>query len=235
MDAYTFRARLQPALVAALPIALAVVAFYPDGITVWTPIWALFSGAGGAFLLAEVGRQGGKKKEAKLWESWGGAPTTQHLRHRDAQNRLTLARLHEKLHQLRPDLKFPSPEEETANPGAADRVYEAAAQYLRDSTRDRTKHHLVFEALCEYGFRRNLWGLKPVGLLLSLVALLATAGASWLYVQGSAAPPAAPLLAATTLSAAFVPLWIFRVNPDWVRSTATAYAERLLGSVESLG
>ena len=137
MDAYTFRARLQPPLVTALPLALSVVAFYPDGVSLWTPVWTLFTAGGGAYLLAELGRDSGKKKEAALWRRFGGAPTTQLLCHRGPANPLTLSRIHQRLQQLRPDLFLPSSDEEAANPAAADQVYVAASDYLRDSTRDR--------------------------------------------------------------------------------------------------
>ena len=53
-------------------------------------------------------------------------------------------------------------------------AYEAAAAYLREQTRDRKAYPLVYEALCEYGFRRNLWGLKPIGLTFSLLGFAAS-------------------------------------------------------------
>ena len=43
-------------------------------------------------------------------------------------------------------------------------------------TRNPERHPLVFKGLIEYGFRRNLLGLKPFGVSLALAAL---AGCSW--------------------------------------------------------
>ncbi len=40
MDAYTLRARVAPALIAALPLAIAVTAFFPEGLSGWTALWS---------------------------------------------------------------------------------------------------------------------------------------------------------------------------------------------------
>jgi hypothetical protein len=108
-------------------------------------------------LVSQVGRHLGKLKEKELFRLWGGPPTTKLLRHRHAPNHVRLARLHSDLQQLT-GLTFPTSEAEAANPGDADSVYEAAVDYLRNETRDPGRFALVFDELCNYGFRRNLRG-----------------------------------------------------------------------------
>ncbi len=41
--------------------------------------------------------------------------------------------------------------------------------YLRENTRDKEKFGLVYAELIGYGFRRNLWGMKKLGVTLSIM------------------------------------------------------------------
>jgi len=231
LDAYTFRARLQPALLAALPLAIAVTAFYPGGVTWWTPFWAAIIACGGTYLLAELAREGGKKKEVALFSSWGGKPATQLLRHRCSPNPVRLAGYHARLHELRPDLIFPSREEEREKPEHADHVYEAAADYLKERTRG---DKLVFQANCEYGFRRNTFGLKRYGVASSALGFLANAGVLVAHYLFGTAVSLPTQLAAVAINGLLASVWLFVVRPDWVRTTAFAYAERLLAAIDAL-
>ena len=235
MDAYTIRARLLPAFLSALPVGIALAGVYPDGFSEWGALWSTVVAAGGTYLIAELGRDAGRNRESALFGTWGGQPTTLRLRHRDAPNPLTVAHYHERLSLLRADLVFPSPADEARDPDAADKVYESATQFLRDSTRDHSKFHLVFEGLCEYGFRRNLWGLKLVGLPLALGSLTAPAAGLIGHARGfwTVSIPAASIALVLTLGFSLV--WVVFIRPDWVKTTAFAYADRLLGAVETLG
>ena len=72
MDAYTLRGRLQPALLATLPLAIAVTALFPNGVTGWTALLSVIVACGGAYLLAEFGRDAGKAegREALCEMGW---------------------------------------------------------------------------------------------------------------------------------------------------------------------
>ena len=76
IDVYSFRARFIPALISVLPVAITVVTFYADAMSWWTPLWATITAFGGTFLVSEIGRDSGKKKEPRLYQEWGGKPTT---------------------------------------------------------------------------------------------------------------------------------------------------------------
>src|SRR5262249_34016597 len=123
-------------------------------------------------LLGQLGRHSGQRKELRLFELWGGTPTTERLRHNGAKNPTVLDRTHKKLKTLM-RTTLPTVAEESADPAAADEVYEACIRFLRDETRDRGKFNLVFEENCNYGFCRNLWGLKPLGITVSVLGLVA--------------------------------------------------------------
>lgn len=234
LDKYTFRARLAPSLIVALPVGLLVVGCFPDALVGWSLIWGIVSWAGGAILLSQIGRDMGVRKESTLFQLWGGKPTSKLLRHSESSNAITLSRRHKAIGALLKDITMPTPEEEKANPGKADEIYEAGITILRERTRDRNKFGLVFEENCNYGFRRNLWAMKPIGLIIavgSLVGILAFV--IWgrvLFGQGDIALPALAGGVITLLAAC----WIVVFTADWVRIAAGAYAERLLECSEQI-
>jgi hypothetical protein len=185
-------------------------------------------------LLAQVGRDAGKRKESRLFASWDGKPTTRLLRHRDSLNRPLLARRHAKLGALL-GTTIPTAMEEAADLRAADEVYEACTAFLRDKTRDRQQFDLIFDENCSYGFRRNLWGMKPLGITVAFLALGA------IVVLLLIDPPGArvghrigTVAVAGVMNLLLLLGWLFVFTPGWVRVPADAYAERLLEACERL-
>ena len=141
-----------------------------------------FLGVAMSMLLAQLGRDLGKKKEAELFAAWGGTPTTLLLRRRPSAlpeglrlNPEARERVRQQLPDLLPDLPLPTIEQETSNPDAADERFGAIVAELRGRTYDTKKFGLLFAENCGYGFRRNLWAMRPVGLLLAVGSTLAAA------------------------------------------------------------
>lgn len=173
LDTYTRRARLKPALVVIFPFVLSVLMFFPTELTLLGIVVSLALFCGGTAVLAQIGRDLGKQKEPELFAMWeGGKPTTRMLRHSTATNRIILERQHRKLQTLLPDLNIPSALEEANNPEIADEIYDACTSFLRGVTRDKDKFSLVFEENCNYGFRRNLWGMKRIGIITTVFGLI---------------------------------------------------------------
>jgi hypothetical protein len=194
------------------------------------PLWCAPLTLAATFLLAQLGRDAGKRAEPALWRSWGGAPTTRRLRHRNhGVNPVIRARQHEKLSELM-HAPLPMLQEEIDDPIRADATYEAAVLFLRENTRAAA---LVFKENVAYGFRRNLWATKPAGIFLSALGTAASVAAIWYrpvvnvnaWLMG--AVPA-------VLNAMLLAWWLLRINTDWVRLAAEAYAERLLATTETL-
>ena len=128
-----------------------------------------------SFLLSQVGADFGKRLEKGLWASWGGPPTTRFLRHGNHEfNNVTRRRVHAKLREL--GLHVPTREEQEQDPCDADTYYESCTQELIRRTRDTGRFPLVFKGLTEYGFRRNLLGLKIFGMSLTVAGV---AGSAW--------------------------------------------------------
>src|SRR5258708_1403854 len=160
-DHYSFRARLQPALLTLLPAALGVFAWTGPGEKWVSALWTLFGTAGGTYFLAMVARNRGKQIEPALWRSWGGAPTTQLLRHSGSANPVMRERWHKYLSRLL-SKSFPTPEDETGDPVSADNLYAAGVKILIDKTRDTKAYPLVYKENVQYGFCRNLYAMRTM-------------------------------------------------------------------------
>ena len=234
LDIYSLKARLWPSLLAGIPLAVGISALIPG---VSFPASAGVGAAGAValmFLLAQVGRSRGKRLEAELFKSWGGKPSVRIMRHRDNTiDPQTKQRYHRNVVAICKDLRMPSAEDEARDHGAADQAYEAATKCLISKTRDTKKFGLLFRENVHYGFCRNAWGLKPLGILCSV---LGAAAGGWRIVaalRASETPPSAAV-AAAALSGLMLLLWSVWVWPKWVRVPAEAYAERLLEASDAL-
>jgi len=87
---------------------------------------------------------------------------------------------------------------------------------------------------CNYGFRRNMLGLRPWGMSVSLLTVLAVlAGLATTLVGISKFSEGILALAAVVAVIAFV-IWWRAVTRDWVKRVAETYAERLFEATESL-
>ena len=245
-DQYTLRARTSPTLFVALPLGILLFVWLPGESLPGAAILALVGTGGGTALADQMGRDRGSRKQTKLWDSWGGAPTTQLLRFRDCPNKENMTRWRSRLEKL-VGHALPSESQETADPEGSDKQYEAAVTVLRSTTRaNRSKFPLVFAELCNYGFRRNLWGMKPLGLALSVVcallcwALVVVTGDllsadTWSTALAKNPDPAlVTRLVGAFFNTAAVIIWTFVVGPGWVRPVAEAYAHRLLEALDTV-
>lgn len=225
-DAYDRRARIAPVVLVAaplLPIALAALVQLPG----WHKLWSAACLAM-PILVEELGRDRGRRLQPELWHAWGGAPTTAMLRWRGAANRVQVERRHALLQeQIRPGLRLPTETEEVQDPKAADDAYEAAVSVLRERTRDASQFPLVRSENARYGFRRNMLGLRPVGLAGSLVGL----GAALLVAVAFRKTMPAFLVVAV-VDALLLLFWWRTVTEAWVRAAAEAYAHALLRSLD---
>jgi hypothetical protein len=232
-DGYDRKARLYPALFCLAPVVVTGMMIAGAKMSGLQSIAATIAACGGAFLLSQLARDEGKKGENQLYEQWGGMPSVAIFRHRDKRlDPITKARYHKTLSTL-VKAKAPSPAEEEKDPATADQTYTAWSNYLRVNTRDTKMYPLLFDELVQYGYRRNLWGLRPVGITTS--ALSAITAAAWCYygrrTKGSWSPETA---GAAGLALVFLLLWAFRFTADWVRIPADAYGERLAETTDKV-
>lgn len=236
MDRYTLRARYYPVVILFFPIIVLGVFYSFQFESYVHALTSLGTVSAFTYLFSQVGRDQGKKKEKKLWEDWGGIPSVQILRinnsHLDPH---TKHRYHQKLQALCPVDTVPNAAMESLDLSSADQIYSAWTRFLIAQTRDTGKYALLFKDNTSYGFRRNLWGLKPYGIGLSVLLLLG----NYVYwaIDKSGLNPIEypPSFAYSTVGLFFfLVFWIVIVNKNWVKLIAFAYAERLCECSESL-
>lgn len=231
LDIYTIKARFRPFVIMVFPLATATMVWLQDEFAHFSVLWGMLVWSGGTALFAQLGRDWGKSKQEGLYKSWGGKPTTRMLRHREAPNKVILARWHKKLQKLCPDVKIPTEDEERTDPEGADHAYEACIAALREKMRDKKKFSMVFDELCSYGFRRNLWGMRTGGIAISAIGTVAVLFFILPDVLGNA-PVSKTSVVAELLNIAILFIWVFLINSDWVKIAADAYALRLLESCD---
>lgn len=236
LDAYNLRARLFPAFLALVPVGLGVAAWVPVDYQLLGTLGGLGATLGFATLLQQIARDAGRRKEEGLFARWGGRPSVRMLDHAHSDiNRQTLTRYHAKLRSMAPELKIPeSLEEESARSADVLFAYESCNDILISKTRDKEKFALLAEENMNYGFRRNLWGLKPYGLVLAALGVAVAAARlirDWLH----GAEPTTAAVGCAAVSGFMFVVWVFVIKPDWVRTAATSYARRLIASCDQLG
>ena len=94
-------------------------------------------------------------------------------------------------------------------------------------TRDTKKFPLVFKGLTEYGFRRNLFGLKAIGVFLAVAGV---AGSVWstYSVWTATDKPFAVSMVAGLITAGLLSAWLAWVTERTVKLAADRYARFIL-------
>jgi hypothetical protein len=233
-DRYTYRARLLPSLLTFLPLAFAATVWFPGQETTWKVLGLIIVSSGLATLLSHFGRDLGKRKETELFQKWGGVPTTRMLSHRFTRiDAVTLGRYHTKLRTLLPELQIPELGDERTNFSHASEVYGSCTTFLREKTRDQKAFPLVFAENINYGFRRNLYGWKPIGLIAAALGIVSCALFAGIHLRADQSVLLFAI-AGLMVSVMLLLFWLLIIKPDWVRLAADTYAERLIRSLDGL-
>lgn len=231
-NTYSLKARVYSSVIVLLPcFILAIV--YVTNVELYYHYLTSFACFGiFSFVLSQIGRDNGKKKENRLFKYWGGKPTSMILRHsNDHLDIHTKKRFHAKLEQTIPYIKIPTHEEEMENLQAADAIYDSCTKWLISKTRDESRYSLLFKENINYGFRRNLWGMKTWAIGIIAICILVH---SFMITQKFTSIEIVKtkdwmLLGVFILFALF---WLIMVNREWVKITAFSYAERLYETLQ---
>lgn len=223
IDTYIWRARIVPAVLAAIPL-LTFVVFVAD-----SPIAGLLTPAVGlgAILLgaSEWVRGRGMNTERRLKKVWDGMPTTIALRHR-GQHDFGWTSRREAVGRLA-GISLPTSREEASRPDEAEARYERAIHAVIAKLRSTSPAHaLLASENASYGFRRNMRGIKVPAVL---VLLLATVGHVLLGSTANDGWSTGLFVLAVDLAAWMY--WLFVVRDQWVREQADKFTEQLFVDV----
>ena len=230
MSHYGRSTQLPPVALALAPVTIVIVTFFQvqslEALIGSTALLALTAAA--HIIVARLVRDRGNIVQERLWQDWGGNPAVQKLRW-DGGRASRVAKLHRRVETM---TRVPLPDRaaEEAGPEAAEDAYEDAVARMRELTRDQSQHPRVYAELVQYGATRNLYGLKPTGLVLAGSVLLAMGVMVMLKSTGVMDVAWWPVVT-SALGATVVGLvWWFIVTPRLVRSSADRYADALLAT-----
>lgn len=231
-DHYSRRARLQPLLLCAAPAAVVALAVGVDD--TWMARIATATVTFGIVAAAmAAARDRGTGLQERLWQDWGGSPTTTLLLSTSESRSPQLRHHREHVRRLLPDLDPLSDDRDRQDPDGSRVTIERYVAHLRERTRDPARFPIVCDANADYGFRRNVLSLRPVGLVVCAVGVMISLAGMAASIIGSLDRHAAFLAVAAALCAGGG-IWWWRRDARWVRLQAERYASALLDAAEAL-
>lgn len=235
-DIYSLKARVYPIIILFIPIIVIgfIYSLHFENII----HFASSAGVAGGlmYLLSQLGRDQGKIKEKELWESWGAPPSTLVLRLSDSTiDKHTKDRYHKTLQALCP-INEPLIEDRNADSkGANDETYRAWTKFLISKTRDTKEYNLLFKENTSYGFRRNLWALKPFAIsLLVVLIILNYFVAVKVYTSFNVTQFSDEFWYSSSTLFLFLFSWSIIITKDWVKIPAIEYALRLFEATDQI-
>lgn len=223
-DRYERKARLLPGLVLASAPALTAGALLQE-FTAW---YAAASSAVGveflvAIILGQFARARGRRTEDALWKSWGGPPSTRWLRPWDRicsdQQKTKWRGVIKRL----TGLSLPASVPQGGSQEDVDRQIADATRQLRYVLRSKAEAAILAIHNEDYGFARNLCGVRWYWVVLCLACL---AGCGVAFVFGLR-PYLGLTIAGVFSVASILVAWEL---PDYVRRCADRYAESLFAT-----
>jgi hypothetical protein len=181
LSKYGLKARFVPAVLAASPLVVALaIPLKLFGLTLATGTLGACLASAMIYAASQAVRAAGLSAEPKLWASWDGPPSTRFVRWRDGKFAPETKRLIHGCSKRRFGIMLFTQEEESADPnGADDKIAQAFMQVRQALRTEAGDDSLVATHNAEYGFLRNLLGVRTWAFTLAVICFCA-AGASYL-------------------------------------------------------
>lgn len=219
---YELRARMLPGLLLVMPAALLLVALVPR----FHALEVLTLAATGSFLVGyPVGqwmRDRAQPNQSALFESWGGAPTTQLLR----WNNFTISTREKELCREKiialPGYKWPTASEAALDTVAADNHFKAiVGAVLSNARRHPDRYERMDRASAHFGFLRNCFYSRTTGIIIASASLATCIAAQAFLGSNTDLLSAALGVFGCLLLLLF---WIFGVTEQRMHISADAFA-----------
>jgi hypothetical protein len=234
LDAYERRARLAPGLLALVAVAFTITALGLRKVPTISIVVSLLSAAGGPILLASYVRKVGLEAQGQLWSLWGGPPTTTLLRLRETSENPLQRDIWRQALEAVTGVGLANAQTEDADRVAADNAIGAAINQLRAMTRT-DQFVMVAEENKNYGYHRNLYGLRKFGRGVAGICAAVLIGASiWRATTAAHTFQLDGLIAGLVIDLALLLMWIVLPSADQVRQAGIRYAEQLLQAAVTL-
>jgi hypothetical protein len=235
LDAYSIRARLFPAILAAAPALAALALLISWERIALSNVIATTALVVLVFALSDFARKLGLRVEPKIYDEMGGKPSVFMFRRSDTTIEEPTKDRYRTFIACRIKRPAPTAEQEGAEQTTADTFYEACGTWLRTNTRDAKKFPLLFGENVGYGFRRNLFGLKWTALVLNVLVVAICAAVLWrrgaLDIDNDLTIRTVVVLIIAAIHAAYFALI---VTKNGVKEAARKYGRELILSTEAL-
>lgn len=232
-DAYSLRARLFPAIIAAAP-ALAALAlliswksFDLSNLVATLGLLVLL------FAIADLSHSRGKAIESKLFAEHGGMPSITMFRRSDSTLDAGSKNRYREFLAEKLDIAVPTVHEENTDQSSADAFYSQCGNWLRQNTRDTKKFFILFNENVTYGFRRNLLGVKVLALCLNIIIVALCMFILWRSSWAIDTSMGNKITVVLAIAAAHAGYMLLVVSHTAVWNAAKAYGRELILSTES--
>jgi hypothetical protein len=232
-DAYSIRARLFPAIIAAAPALAALTLLISWETFGLSNLIASLGLLVMLFAIADFSRARGRKIESKIYEEQGGIPSITMFRRNDQSIDGSSKERYREFLAGKLKVAVPSSEEERENQDAADVFYGQCGVWLRQNTRNTNAFPILFGENVTYGFRRNLLGVKNFALLLNALVVAICTLILWRMSWEMSAPLGSKTTVVLIVAAAHAAYMILAVNRNAVCDASRAYGRELILSCES--
>ncbi|WP_158697855.1 hypothetical protein [Streptomyces prunicolor] len=236
LNAYERRARLVPGVLAIVPLIVLFAVLGLRQISGVSYVLGILAVAGvGPVLIVGAVRNFGKAVEKRLWESWGGPPTTVWLR-LGAQTKSAAQRESwRKAVEAVSGVSLLSLEAECQDAAGANDAIGRAIERVRKKTRDKEKFELLFFENRNYGYERNVYGVRWAARGISLLSGFTLVG----YMVWVAPLVDRPQVSAANLLGLALCLvclfgWFILPSKNRVKDAADRYANELLHAAVTL-
>jgi len=223
-DRYERKARLLPGLLLAAGPALTAGALIQELSAWYTAVGAVIGVEFlAAIVLGHYARARGRATEESLWASWGGPPTTRWLRPNDTSCSDQQKSKWRAAIKRQTGMTIPASVPKDGKDASIDQAIAEATRQLRYALRSKSNAAILQSHNEDYGFARNLYGVRFLWVTL---ALLCVAGCGVAFALGMK-PFAAIAIALTVLA---VSCLVANELPKYVRRCADRYAESLFAA-----
>lgn len=230
LDRYDINARLKPALLVLLPVFLTVAFWIPQARTVVGGIISLLSACGLLYLMTQTARRMGRSVERRMEDRAGRKHSARLLTHADKTIASeTKKRYHAYLRSH--GLSISTPEEELASPETAFDRTRSAIDWLLEHTRPNAQKSLLFTENIAYGYQRNLFGLKPIALIIAFTAIAGHGLLLWIRPLDETTLWIGLLIGVGLAATIF--LWALIVTQASVVDASLSYAQQLFNQCET--
>lgn len=232
-DAYSIRARLFPAIIAAAPAFAALTLLISWKSFELSNLIATLGTLVLLFAIADFSRVRGRAIEGKLYTEHGGMPSITMFRRNDKTIDAGSKDRYRSFLAGKLAVEVPSPLDESTNQTSADEFYGQCGNWLRQNTRDTKKFPILFTENITYGFRRNLLGVKMLALCLNVIVVAVCTFILWRLSWDVDTPQGSRITVVLLVAVAHAAYMLLAVSRTAVWDASKAYGRELILSCES--